>query len=1378
MINPEDEQQEITSEINPEVKTEKPTEINLEETDKLIESNQEFLNRVKVPESEKSALEKDFDKKSDQFAEWHQNRKLNWNPANWAYMAGMGALDVPFDVIGAIPGLGRIDDTWDHVTKFDNEGAAKFREVASVIIPTIATTGAYGKYLAGTKLTGATRAVANVGGVGLINGVIAGISDYGEDPNNRFITHPDNFRRLASALPEYFGPDGYWPTIGDLQNTDATDPRFNRFLALIDETVLSGMGDLLGYALNAGKPLLRNIIPRSNKSKAWKVKQQFKNIDRDTRNRIIDIDAALDSEGLAPAQALILQGEKEKLLQQVINTGSSEVTENAGESFIKNRQQKRDTIRDNSAIQKLVNNADSIDLDPDITPSLVSQKQLTGISTPEHTASVRNVVDVDAHISGNIDPLSVPTNPISTPMQKAMILGKESRKILANITKNAKAADQYEAVQGLFRTNNQIADERVFEIYNRIMRAGTGDALREVLSDRRIRDSKGLINEFGEKISQTYLDDAGGAEAAAVAIFDLINLYLGREITESSARVMHTLGAEISAKAGAPVKYKNLLDDQQVFKNLQDKLEILEVEYGISKYVAGWQLNKKKWWKHWIDEVEDVGEVAITTLKEFKEKQQLVKNDYKAFRQQLELAASKDPKLARTLMKAYDSTNGNVDTLLKLNKYAKYHLSPLGLIFSKEAKELGISGWQMNAFASGAWAVTYNNVLSGLSTLTAAIGNGTNLVLKPISAFTRAGFRSALTRDLEPLERVTYLYGSMFETASRALDDGLKRMRKVHQDPDFMLKAARKDFLIDETNRWEVLDDFSEQWMKEGDHYHNFMYGWASFQRKIARQPWFRTGITGMSSIDAFTDTFMATFQSRLGAYDEVFTKYGKTLDPTEFANKVKQVEELNYSKMFDKQGLLTDGAAKRASGEIALNLDDGFSKTINPLLNKVPPLKSLMMFPRTSMNQLKLAMSYTPIAAIPGIGKYGDVLLAGNDVEKIKKVLFDHGIKNFDETPNAMAIFKNIKDEYEGRLMMGFGTSMLAYMYAMGGNIRGNGPVDHKERINLKKRGWKPNTINIGGNWVSYKGIPMVEQFFNIMGDMAFYQTALGANMSQDFVEKAGWTLAATYLNQSPLQGIEPIAAMLRGDEGAYKRLVAQNLRAASFQSGAHGVIARSITNAQKEIYNDFWGYVRNNTVFKDMSYSKIDHWTGEEIDEIDNPILRGLNAINPIKVHGGNEPWRLWLLNSGFNDIAEIKTNSLGIEYTPEQRELIGRYMGQQQIWKKVEAMRTNPVFNEQLDQLRQLINSGAAEAEVLAFKNDLAVYRKLKSIVQEAKENAEHLIHNDPKFAHLDILGVNRQAVKQRMNQDDILGATERSRKNYEKRKEFLKYGVKLK
>ena len=1327
-------------------------------------------------EPKKNIVDKVKETGSD-FVEWHRNRPLNANPANWAYMTGMGALDVPFDIIGAIPGLGGIDETWDHNTRFNNPGAAKFREIASVIVPTVATTGAYGKYLAGTKLTGLTKAVANVGGVGLINGAIAGISDFGEDPNNRLLTHPDNFARLAKAYPEYFGPDGFFPDVGALADADATDPRFNRLLAGIDETVLSGLGDLIGYGLNYGKPLLRGILPTSKKSKAWKSNVLIQNVERDTKNRVVDLDMAINSGTLKPNQVKALEEERALLINQAVTTGASKATQNPGESFIKNRQRQKDAVRDQRALRKLSQN--TTNFDPDITPSLASDKNLTNVSYTPPGAAVQNVVDVDAQIAGAIDPLSVPTKPYTTAMEEAMIIGPNTRKVLSEVTESALEADNYKAVQGAFRTNNKVAGERVFEVYNRIMKAGTGDALREILSDPNVRDSKKLFNEFGEKIKKTYLDEAT-AEASAVAIFDLINLYVGREITESSARVMHTLGAEISAKAGAPVQFKNLLDDQQVFKNLQDKLEVLEVEYGISKFVAGWQLNNRKWWKHWIDEVEDTGEIAIKTLQEFGEKQKIVRNNYKAFRKELDAAAAKDPKLARTLMKAYDTSNGNVDTLIKLQKFAKYHLNPGGLIYNKAVPELGISGMQMNQFSKGAWAVTYNNVLSGLSSLRAAVGNGSMLILKPISAFSRASVTSVLKRDLEPLERVSYMYGDMFETAGRALDDAVKRMKKVHQDPDFMMQAARKDFVLEDSNTWEVLDDYAENWLKDGDHINNFMYGWANWQRKIARQPWLRTGVTGMSSIDAYTDTFMGTFQSRLAAYDEVFTKYGKSLDPEVFTQKLKNAEELNYSKMFDKQGLLKEGAAKRASGEIALNLDDGFSKAINPWLNKMPVLKSLMMFPRTSMNQLKLAMSYTPVSLIPGIGKYGDVLMAArtNDMELIKKTLLDHGVKNFDETPEAMAIFRNLKDEYEGRLMMGAGTTALAYMYAMSGGVRGNGPVNHNELIKLKKRGWKPNTVKIGNSWVSYKGIPMVEQFLNLMGDMAFYQTALGSNMTEELHSKVMWTIAATYLNQSPLQGIEPIAAMVRGDEGAFKRLAAQNVRAASFQSGLHGVIAKGITNAQKEIYNDFLGYVRNNTVFKDMSYSKIDHWTGEEIDEIDNPILRALNAVNPVKVHGGNEPWRLWLLNSGFDDIAEIKKSSKGITYTPEERELIGKFMGQQQLWKRLNSKEFmhNKVFNRDLDKLRQYINSGADEAEVAEFRNKLDVYEKLKKMINQAKEKAERQIANDDRYKHIDILGLSKQKVKNLMDANDIDGAAAQSRKNYAKKQEFLKYGVK--
>ena len=1339
-----------------------------------------YLNKFKQfsdPDS-MTTFEKGVDKLGDQIYDFHHEMEMDLNPAKWAYASMWGALDVPFDVIGAIPGLGGIDDTWDSVTGFNNEGAKQFRSAASVIIPSIVSGGAYAKFHAARNLKGIYGATQWVGGQMLINGAIGAVSDYGEDPTNRLITHPDNFKRLSEAMPWMFGPQGWFPTVADLADADATHPYMNRLLAGIDEGVLQGFGDLLGYALNAGKPILRNIKPLSKRSKQWKTAKQIENLDTDTRNAIIDLDTALKNT-IDEDQIKAIEAQKANLLNQSATTGTSQASQVPGETWIKTRQKQRQIYRDKRALEKIARDPMIQQFDPDIAQKLASEKNLAGINNTPPGFSVLNAVDVDAQLGGGISRLGVPTYPYTPAQAKAMMLGK-SRHVVREIAEDVKASDAYEAVQGLFRTDSGQISHRVYEIYNKIMKAGTGDELRELLTQTKYRDSKNLIDQFGKVHLKkgTYLDDAGAARAAVTALNDLMNLYLGREVTESSARVMHTLGAEISAKAGAPVQFQNLLDEDQVFKNIIDKMGVLEHEYGIAKYVSGWQQNEKKNNLKWLKQLwgsEDPATVAQMTLEEFGSKSKQLTNDWAAFQKQLEVAGSKNPKLRRTLMKAYDATNGNVDTLDKLNRFTKYHLSPLGLLYNKEVADLGISGWQMNAFAKGAWAVTYNNVLSGLSTLRAAVGNGVMIIGKPIAALSRATLRSVLTKDMEPLERVVYMYGSMFETASRAMDDAVQRMKKVHKDPDFMQRAARKDFVMEDSNTWEILDDVHDSWHKEGDYGHNFMYGWAKFQRKIARQPWFRTGITGMTGVDRFTDTFMATFQSRVAAYDEVFTRYGKQVDPEFFAAKLKEAEELNYSKMFDKQGILTDSAAKRASGEIALNLDDGFSKFINPALNKVPPLKTLMMFPRTSMNQIKLAMSYTPLSAIPGLGKYGDILMAGDDINKIKKVLLDHGVKNFDETPNAMAIYRNLRDEYEGRLMMGAGTTGIAWMYAMSGGIRGNGPADHNELIKLKKRGWKPNTVKIGNNWVSYKGVPIVEQFFNLMGDMAYYNSALGANMTQSFIDKAMWTLTATYLNQTPLAGIEPILAMTRGDEGAFKRYIAQNVRAASFQSGAHGVIAKAITNSQKEIYNDFWGYVRNNTVFKDMSYSKIDHWTGEEIDEIDNPILRALNAINPVKVHGGNEPWRLWLLNSGFNDLAEIKKDRYGNDYSPEARELIGKFMGEEKLWKTVEKWSKNEIYNEDLNELRKFINSGRSEAEVGEFRNQLTIYKKLKNLVNDAKKRAEERIADDPRYEHIDILGLGKQRTKRLMSQNRIQDAATQSRTNYKER-EFLQYGVK--
>ena len=1289
------------------------------------------------------------------FAQWHKDRELNMNPANWAYMAGFAALDVPFDVIGLVPGLGGIDDTWDEMTKFDSDNANKFRSVASFLMPTVLSVSKYSKFLNATKLTGLTKAAANVGGVGLINGAVATISDYGEDPENRLLTHPDNFKRLAEWYPETFGPQGTYAIPEDLKTIDGTDPEINKLLAAIDETALSGVGDLIGYAINAGKPLLWNIKPLDETSFLWKKKEQLKNLGKEAKSKIIDLDQALKSGLLDENQTIGVAQQKNAVIDTAINS-----TESAEDYVTRNQRSRQRTI-DRKGLDAINGIEDPWQdtFNPNVAQKLAPETKLT--AKPEIPgAAAKNTIDVAAQEFGEKSRNSVPTNPITESMRKfGLQLGK-SWSLVSDIAQKVKQSGEYIDFQDKFPKGKR--SEAVFKIYEKIMKPDTVEGLRELLSDPEYLTRTTLKDEFQKSQNVAWLNP-DATEAAAVAISDLLDVYLGKEAIETSARVMSTLGKEISAISKGSVEFGNLMDDATVTKNLMDRIELLESLYGQSKYQAGWNLQNLKWWQRWLKG--DAAEQAARTFEEFQEVGVREHQKVKAFRETLMQAKKDHPELVNTLKAAYDYSDGNVDSIIKLNKWAKEQVDPRGLIYS--------SGDGMNLFAKGAWAVTYNNVLSGLSPLRAAVGNGTALILKPITTFARAGLSSVLSKTSEPWERAIYLHGSMFETTRRAMSDAMTRMAKVHSDPDFMMKAVRKDFVIEEDNAYAIIDDMAEHWQKTGDKASQFYYGWAKFNRSMARMKWMRMGMTGMAGVDAFTDTFMATFNSRLKAYDDVFGQVGKTVDPNQFSQTLKKAEMDNYHRMFDKDGLLTDTAAKNASGEVALNLDDGMSTWLNEGLGKVPALKTLMMFPRTGINQVKMALSYTPIGKIPGFkSKYAKILQAGNDEQLIINALAAHGV-DYANTPNAMAIYKQLRDEYEGRMMVGSATAIMGYWYAMSGNIRGNGPANASERQDLMRKGWKPYTVNIGGNWVSYKGIPMVEQMFALVGDLAYNQTALGSNLTTDFLDKLGWTISATYLNNTPLYGIEPFMAVMNGDEAAFKRLAANIARGALPLSGAHGVVANAITQAQKDIYDDATGYLLNTTVGKATLPSQIDHWTGEKINEIDNPLLRIINAASPVKVHGGEEPWRLWLINSGFDDIGILKKKfDSDVEYTAEERQAIGRLMGEDQLWKKVNKMMNEPRWNEELNNLRQVINvPSASAADVKRYKDTLPVYQRLKNILRDSQQRAEDRLAMDPNYKHLDIQGTGRAIVKQKMKKGMVKDAKTQAQTNQERIKEIL-------
>ena len=1244
--------------------------------------------------------------------------------------AGAGIMDFGVDLattVGNRLGLNAegLNKQWDALTKQIDPSAErqKLRKFASVVIPTMMGTRQATMGIQATALPGAVKGVATVGSAAAIDAAVIGVSDEGLEDNGA--------RMLADTFPTVFGTNGAYPIPDSWKTLDSDSPAIRKQKNMQESIGLSLVGDFLGFTMGAGKKVLDWFIPKSDSAAAYKA-AAVSGSDAETVSRIAEIEQALATKP-SQANAKVLQEERSRLLKQLEEAGESEVTTKSRlERTVEQAEESRRSQMDEVAILKLEADPQGFGYIPEVTPGLAQPNQLARQSIPPGNVA-RNMGDTTAIKNGDVvgDPAPVLPEPV---LKNGLVLGK-SRNAVAGLAESSRAIGDFDAVVDGFRYTRANMRDAAWNIYNDIIRAGSVDDVKKLFAAD--RDVKTLID--GTKVK--YLNEVQQAQASQ-AITDLVDLYLGREVTESSARIMDTFGREIASMSEASVTYRDLVDDNRIQEMIADKLEYLMAEVGLNKYISGWQLQNKNIFQR-IAKSNNPGELTDLINDEFQQALNARHASVKRFRKNLDQLKEKNPEAAKAFYDAFSRTNGDVDTIEKLYKWADSQVSVLGMIKSP-------TKGQMNLFARGLWGVGMNNVLSGLSALNAAKGNVSNLIIKPITSILGHGIEAAIQRDIEPLKKAFYYHGAVFETQKRALQDGLTRVKATHQDYDFMMSQIREDYVIEDVKDWEILDAIASA--RQNDRGFQFQYNWATANRDVSRMKWLRTGMTGMSGVDAYTDTMVATHMSRLRAYDDVFTKHG-TVTPELLA----EAERANYSRMFNADGVLTDAAAKNASGEISLNLDDATSSYINAAVTAVPAFKPFFMFPKTSANDIKNSLSYTPIAMIPGMNKYSKVLYAGNDINKIKSALAEHGIKNFDATPNAMAIYKNLQAEYRGRLALSSIASITAFNYAMGGNIRGNGPMNASERKKLRDNyGWEHKTIKIGNKWVSYKGIPMLDTMLSVVGDLAYYSNDVGSSISEDVVQKLSWTVAATWLNNTPLAGMEPLLAAMNGDESAWARTGAQLTRTFIPASGALGVVSNAITSTQKDIYKDMIGYVSNRLPgASSLLPERIDVWTGGEINDIDNIGLRILNALSPIKVSGTAEPWRQWLLKTGFDGVGLLRFSSDGgREYTAEERELIGRYMGEMQLWKELDRMSGIQRYNDEIEEMRQYRRSGATYEEVKIKEEKLPVYRRLNQLVETAKKYAEQRIQTERPEIWAGIAG--QKEVDRLTSMGDVTGA----------------------
>ena len=216
------------------------------------------------------------------------------------------------------------------------------------------------------------------------------------------------------------------------------------------------------------------------------------------------------------------------------------------------------------------------------------------------------------------------------------------------------------------------------------------------------------------------------------------------------------------------------------------------------------------------------------------------------------------------------------------------------------------------------------------STIRALVGNGKELANKPVNAILgHIAEIPAKGLQLEKAKKMFYMYGAVQETNARALTYMWETIKKANHDPDALIDTFRKDFSTKRGQEWTVLDGVAEHWRKTEDIGNLMQYDAAKSMDAFSRTRYSRFAMTGMTGIDGYTTSYMATMHARMRAYDEVLTEHGKVTPAL-----LKIAEEKHYKSMFNSKGMLTDAAVRNATGAIM------FSKELGDKLDRYHLLK------------------------------------------------------------------------------------------------------------------------------------------------------------------------------------------------------------------------------------------------------------------------------------------------------------------------------------------------------------------------------------------------------------------------------------------------------
>jgi len=1193
---------------------------------------------------------------------------------------GQGLLDFGVDLLNIIPGV-----NIPKATKFEDEVAESVRSISAVVTPTLMI-GGTGKALGGSAQSRVGWSIGNnkfvqwIGergieaGAGAIVGAVS--SEYEED--NLTGTLKQSFPKTFDFIPD---------SIATLETDDADMKRQKNIyedlgMGFVTDLAIGGVRFV--SALAGSKAALRQsdqLVGETDQARRWLESNKPEATEITKARRVWNNAENLDPQFRAEATRTrtpwdeLAPDDQAQLLETYRKSG---VLEESPEEAVA-----RSVMRQEEALDEV--GMYNYSLNPNLDRPLKGVHDMydyteVGVRTVDDFGVVGAAID-SARIARNLDTVHGRLgNMISEPALKYALTSTENgQDVVLGLARQLEEAGEIGMVSNNWTVSYadvlDANEDLAIQLFDPRM---SKEDLRQVLEPFITRNEAGqeVLMEEGFSLASRALRSYGD---------ELSNMNV--------ARAQSLLAGSLSGRIADLSEGSRLMEGTAAVREAQDKIiDMMQYVTQLSssaKYYKNRKMGLMRQIANGFKNIEGYNEATVIGAGETARR---IFNDSQRFANTMRQIADNQPKLMDQFLMAYELTDGNVDTIVKMNKYIADMTVNVGKGIFDPNPEV------QNKLVAGVWSNVYNSMLSGFKTPIAALaGNFGGIISQPI-----AHFAGALAHgDFKTIQRGFIAYSSINDTLAKAMPYAGELFRKASADPNAVRRETRLDLLLTQEREMEFLREAADTKASEGEMGLQYIVNQIEMLQAFSKDPVLRFGSNALTATDGFTAVFNATAESRFRAMDEL-AESGLPITK----ENVKPIADKYYKAMFDKNGILRDDSVKYATDEMALNLDTPLADTISGLVERFPAVRPFLFFPTTGMNAIEMVGKYAPWAPFQrdvnelAFTPLKDLLSNEDHIDDLLRA------RNIN--PDEMDSFAkqqritDLKYTTMGRKAIGTAAVTSAIFLVMNDNITGDGIYDKEVQASREKNSiWQKRSIRgLDGKWYSYEALGPLADWLAMTVNVADNFDMLGEAAVENRLNKLAFVIGASVSDRTALSSMKPLFDIASRNPGSLERWAGGLVNSLGPLASQRGEWNKIFREGMLELDSGFAQTIANRNTFMltegantPYVYSPV---TGVKPNGY-TFMQRLWNAYSPMKVHSEQSIEEKFLQEMEYDVTSTFRTKN-GVKLKPQLRSELFRIMGEQGIFKAAiqDIMRDAGNF-ETITRLRDIRKQGITSDKV---------------------------------------------------------------------------------